>query len=495
MKTRDWVTFTLNGVVKEVRGEWIFKTLSDYLRYERRLTGTKVVCAEGDCGACTVLRSPVGLGSAKPRFEAINSCIALVGQMDGSALVTIEGLGTLDRMNPVQESMMKSHGSQCGYCTPGFVVAMTWMLEKGKLVDERAVKNHTTGNLCRCTGYQPIVEAGLQAGKLRDQDPKAFESQTTLKRYLPGTQKKELEKAVKKPVQIVLKEDPLGLGLRYFYAPTTLKELAWVRKKYPNSTILGASTDLGVVFNKGKRDLRHLVSLHLIQELYAVKKTPKGLAVGARVTLSDLRRAFEKEGANALAQSLDLFASPQIKNSATLSGNIANASPIGDTPPVLLAMGADVLVLRSKTGKQEWIPLDRFFLGYRKTALKPGDVLLKTRIPLPKKGEYFQFFKNSQRKDLDISCVSCAVWSKADRSAVRIAFGGVAATPYRAKAIEKELALKKGQKTWSLPQLQSAMKTLQDQIQPVTDLRGSTAYRRILAEGILRKILNEIPTS
>lgn len=487
MKSRDSVSFSLNGVVKEVRGEWLFKTLSDYLRYERRLTGTKVVCAEGDCGACSVLRA----FGPKGQFEAINSCIALVGQMDGSTLVTVEGLGTPEKMNPVQKSMMECHGSQCGYCTPGFVVAMTWMLEKGKPVDEKVVKNHTTGNLCRCTGYQPIIEAGVQAGKVRDEDPKAFAAQSTAKRYLIPAQKKILDAAMKKPVEVVLKDDPLGQGLRYFFAPVTLKALASLRKKHPDSTILGASTDLGVVFNKGKRDLRQLISLHLLKELYAVQKTPKGLVVGARVTLAELRRQFEKAGAGDLAQSLDLFASPQIKNSATLAGNIVNASPIADTPPVLLAMGADVLILRAKSGKKEWIPLDRFFLGYRKTALKPGDVLLQTRIPLPKKDEYFQFFKNSQRKDLDISCVSCAVWAKKDRSALRVAFGGVAATPYRATAVEKELATKA--KSWSPAQLQSAMKKLQQDIQPVTDLRGSTAYRRILAEGILRKILNEVP--
>ncbi len=481
LKTRDNVTFFVNGKAETVSGSDVFMTLAEWLRYKRSLVGTKIVCAEGDCGACTVLLARPIQGSKKPiEFEAINSCIAITGQMDGCHITTVEGLKKDGEFSPVQKSMIECNGSQCGFCTPGFVMAMSWMLEKNKPVDSKSAKNHLTGNLCRCTGYQPIIDASILAGKLRDEAPK---SDTLTKRYLTSANLKNLKLATKKPVQIESDD-------RLFYAPQTVKELSAFRKKYPNSLIVGAATDLGVQYNKGKRELTQIVSLHAIPEFYEIKTVKNKIRVGARVTLAELRRELSKTSEK-LAEVLDLFASPQIKNAATLIGNVANASPIGDTPPILLALNARVEILPRAGGKRIHVPLDRFFLGYRKTKLKPGDVITAIEFDLPKKDEIFRFYKNSQRKDLDISCVNASIWMKKDPHGkvlqARIACGGVAATPIRVKTAEKALLGTGGDRE----SIELAVSAIQESITPISDFRGTSAYRRVLVQNVFTNLIRK----
>lgn len=480
--SRDSVLFYLNGQRHEVRGDLAFKTVAEYLRYNLGLVGTKVVCAEGDCGACTIMKAfPHPRLKGELKYEAINSCIALVAQMDGCNLVSIEGLKKGDELSPVQKGILNCHGSQCGYCTPGFVMAMTWMIEKNKKVDEKCAKNHLTGNLCRCTGYQPIIDAAISAAK--EYNPK----DTLASRYISKTTSTELKKTIQTSVSIETTE-------KHFFAPTSLKELAKLRKKYPKSTIIGAATDLGVQYNKGKNELAHLISLQLIPELYELKVSAKKAVIGARVTLAELRRELEKYSAN-LASTLDLFASPQIKNSATLVGNVANASPIADTPPILLALGAEIEILQMKNGKQKWFPLSEFFIGYRKTLVGPGDVVTAIRFDLPGKGEQFRYYKNSARKDLDIACVNASVWVKRGKKSqvedIRVAFGGVAAMPIRLKKVE---GVFRGE-VLVAEQIDLGIKKLHEEITPISDLRGTQAYRRVLAENVLRSLLNEFASS
>ncbi len=476
---RSSASFYLNGTRFDVSGEQAFQTLAEYLRITRGLTGTKIVCAEGDCGACTVLKSVDG-----KTFEAMNSCIALTAQMDGSHLVTIEGLKKGDELAPAQQAMMKCHGSQCGYCTPGFVMAMTWMLEKRKPVDEQTAKNHLTGNLCRCTGYEPIIEAAVEAGA----HPLA-KNETYAVRYLTRDRVSELDKIGKKSVEIDV--DSTTRGKLTFFAPKTLSELLLYRKKHPTSVIIGAATDLGVLYNKGKAAPTHLVSLHLITELYKISAKKTSLYFGSRVTLSNVRRTLEKT-APELGKILDLFASPQIKNTATLIGNIATASPIGDTAPFLLALGAVLEVATPGKNTKRKTALSDFYLGYRKTTLKRGEVITGITFNLPKKDETFRFYKTSQRKDLDISCVNTAIWMKMDGKRKildsRIALGGVAATPLRLKKTERIL---KGRIAEGLL-WDEAVKSLQYEITPMSDLRGTAAYRRVLAENIFRSLVHEI---
>jgi len=470
---RDYVFFYLNGKPCEIRGEKAAQMLSDFLRYEAGLPGTKVVCAEGDCGACSVLRRSPWSGDRA--FEPINSCITTLAQMDGSSLVTVEALASAEDLTPVQSAMVQCHGSQCGFCTPGFVMALTGLVEKKlteqkKGITEREAKNALTGNLCRCTGYQPILDAATSL---------------TVGRCAPLTEKfftVAIQKRLRAETKQAVKIEAEGFT---FFAPTRALEVGRYLAKAKGARILGAGTDLGVLVNKLKLEYKSVVSLHLIPELYQIKKKEKRLRIGGRATLAEVRNATEKDIPE-FATFLDLFASPQIKNVATLVGNLVNASPIADTPPFLLVAGTTVRILGPK-GKRE-VPIEKFFLGYRKTALKPGEWVSEIEIDIPAVNERLRLRKISQRKDLDISCVNLAMRYSPDRNEIRLAFGGVAATPVRLPKTEKFL---KG-KTLSRELFPAVMGLMQSEISPQSDLRGSAAFRRVLAENLLEDCLSEV---
>ena len=491
MKPRGNVTFYLNGKRLEVSPEHSRMMLSDYLRYEKSLVGTKVVCAEGDCGACSVLRffphkAPQG---SKNGFIAFNSCITTVAQMDGASLVTVDALAKEKEesieLSPVQSAMVACHGSQCGFCTPGFVVALTGAIEE-KIDSKKSTgpccltsqeaKNALTGNLCRCTGYQPIIEAATSI------DFSKVESVS--ERFYSNAQDKDLKK---------IQSTPLFVSDGHFslYAPKNTRDAVKYLSKNKTARLIAASTDLGVVVNKGKVKFEKLLSLHLITELYDLKKVGAGrVSVGARVTLSELR-SFLKKIVPEFSTFLDLFASPQIKNVATLIGNVGNASPIADTPPFLLVCDAVVHIAGPK-GKRK-VRLDQFYLAYRKTALKAGEMITSIDFAIPKKGESLALYKTSQRKDLDISIVNTAIrvnWKTAEKSSIKdiqIAMGGIAATPFRFKKTEAYL------KTVSCTDanLKKALVILHSEINPLSDLRGSTAYRRVLVENLFLKFFRD----
>lgn len=481
MRTRDKVVFTLNGTLMEVGGDETGMMLADYLRRIRRLTGTKIVCAEGDCGACSVLKRDSR--SRSTRFLAINSCIAPVAQMDGSELVTVDALSEAERLTPVQEAMVKCHGSQCGFCTPGFVIALTGLVEKklcektaSSKLDEQEAKNALTGNLCRCTGYQPIIDAATSI------EPARCTSVAT--RFSSSKLRSNLQAAAKKP--LLIKTEHFQ-----FYAPTRLGDAVRYLSKNPHARIVSAATDLGVVHNKGKIELSHVLSLHLISELATLKKTKGGrFQVGARVTLSELRRALKKD-APEFARFLDLFASPQIKNVATLIGNIGTASPIGDTPPFLLVSGARVHLRGPK--KKRIVALSEFYKGYRKTAMKAGELIESIDFELPSKNDTVALYKISQRKDLDISAVNAAFrvrWADAKRSRItdaKIALGGVAATPLLLKKASTLLAHFKTNDDG----LSAIVNALHAETSPMSDLRGTSAFRRVLVENLFKRFVRE----
>ncbi len=468
---RSKISFYLNGELLEIGAEHAGSMLSDYLRYVRSLTGTKIVCAEGDCGACSVLRYFPYEGK---KFLAVNSCITTVAQMDGSSLVTVDALGQ-SQLTPVQEAMLSCHGSQCGFCTPGFVVALTGLVEKklacgeqGGSIAEKEAKNALTGNLCRCTGYQPILDAAT-AIPLSACLPLS-------ERFLTPAIERGLKKILQQPLEIETKEFS-------FLAPTSLSQLNKLKLK--ELRILGAATDLGVQHNKRKIRLQKMLSLHLIKELYLCQKKQGSMRVGARVTLSHLR---EQMKGGEFARFLDLFASPQIKNVATLVGNICNASPIADTPPFLLASDAKLHLFSAK-GKRS-LAMKDFFLDYRKTAIKPGECVIGIEFPLLGKKEKISLYKASQRKDLDISAVNAAFRIKIDAGTIReirIALGGVAAIPLRLQKLEKFLE----GKDLSPELAEKAVSLLQSEIKPLSDLRGSAAFRRVLAGNFLRQFFSE----
>jgi len=478
---RNRVVFYLNGERKEVQGDAVFSMLADWLRKDLELTGTKIVCAEGDCGACTLLRSFSADPDSEAPFEMMNSCISMVGQMDGCHLVTVEGVQEGAELSPVQKAMQDCHGSQCGYCTPGFVMALTAALEKNQSLNPKKASHYLTGNLCRCTGYQPILEAAASA--------KADPRFSIASRYLSREKCEILNEFKKESVRVEFEGHE-------FFAPTTLTEAIIYKNNHPGCRILGAGTDWGVQINKGALLSQKMLSLHLISELYQLNKNSSQVSLGARVTLSQIRKGLKKEHPE-FSNFLDLFASPQIKNVATLVGNIANASPIGDTLPFLLVSNAKVIVSRWDLNlsciQTREIALTDLYLGYKKLAIETSEIITHVSFDLPSSGDLFKLYKVSQRKDLDISTVSLAVSYRIDEtskkiSSLKFAMGGVAATPIRLHQTEKVF---KG-KVFNQSLLQEGIKALQDEINPLADLRGSAQYRRVLAKNLLKRFSEEV---
>lgn len=475
---RKNIIFYLNGKRHEVGAKEGSMMLAEYLRYEKGLTGTKIVCAEGDCGACSVLRYyPHVIGVDTDNYLPINSCITLVAQLDGSSLVTVDALKNKNQLHETQKAMVSCHGSQCGFCTPGFVMALTGLVEekisrKEKTISEDEAKNCMTGNLCRCTGYAPIIDAALSINLQNTQSIK--------ERFYSEKQEVDLLQVFNEGVEVIGNEFA-------FYAPKTLEEAVNYLLKDPEIKIMGGASDLGVIHNKRKIKLTKVLSLHLISELYRMKCDDKEVSFGARVTHTEFRH-FIKDKVPEFANYLDIFASPQIKNMGTLVGNIANASPIGDTPPALLALEAKVMIF-GKSGRRE-VPLSQFFLAYRKTSLEQGEIITGIKFPLPSVHSSLKFFKNSNRKDLDISAVNLAIkvnWkdeSKKAISDITIAAGGVAATPLRLFKTEDYLKTKLD--------IDGAVKVLHSEFSPLSDVRATSAYRHVLVENFFRRFFSEV---
>ncbi len=484
---RDFALIHLNGVRREIRGREALMMVGEWLRKEAGLPGTKVVCAEGDCGACTVLRAFVPPGASATdtlQFEMMNSCITTVAQMDGSHIVTVEGMQCGGELSPAQEAMRNCHASQCGYCTPGFVMAMSGMLERHDHADARTAANYLTGNLCRCTGYAPIIDAALTV--------RATERHSVARRYSNAQQVEETCATIKEPMCI--EHD----GVKIF-APTLLRHALTFAAANPGSTVLGAATDLGVQVNKGRPLPTALMSLHLVGELYESKVTRTQASFGARVTLAVVRRIAESVAAE-FAQFLNLFASPQIKNVATLVGNVANASPIGDTLPFLLIAGGQVHLASRPGGKgairRRTVAMTELYVGYKKLAIEAGEIITHVTFDRTKPREYVRLYKVSKRRDLDISTVSGAFvvtlgpkrrGAARSVSSARIAYGGIAATPIRLFDAESALC---GEVT--AERIESVAELIAKAITPISDARASAAYRRVTAAQLFRRFASEV---
>lgn len=468
---RNSAVVYINKTRHEIRGEESFMMLADYLRYSQGLTGTKIVCAEGDCGACSVFKAS-DLGNGSLEFEPINSCIVMMAQLDACHIVTVEGLRTTGQITAVQESMMNCHASQCGYCTPGFAITITHCVLKGKK-DSQSIKNELTGNLCRCTGYQPLIEA---AQKVDRNDVPSLSAH-----YRDEERRRDLRRSSKRPLHI--QHDNAT-----FFAPRTIPAALEVLNSKQDVRIIAAGTDVGVFINKGKSSDSSFLSLHLIEDLYAIKEQSDTIEVGARVNLSRLRQ-FCKDKVPEFAQFLNLFASPQIKNWGTLVGNVANGSPIGDTIPFLMVSNA-VVHTADLQGSRE-IPITEFYKGYRSLDLRPGELITKISFKIPKPNEKLKLYKVSQRKDLDISTVSAAITLRFVKNQVteaKIAFGGIGATVLRLKEVEADL---KGQ-VLTRELIDKTAEKLSEPIKPLSDVRGSASYRKVLAEGLYRRYFAEL---
>ena len=493
---RDYSLIYVNGERVEVTGDDGFLMLADWLRKRRGLPGTKIVCAEGDCGACTVLQASPH-DTSNHAFKSVNACITMVAQMDCSSIVTVEGLALGATLHPAQTAMMKCHGSQCGFCTPGFVVALA-NANSGDTrlnpISGKNAQNTLTGNLCRCTGYLPIQQAAVATVP----DPK-FDFP---KRYFTA--------AIKKDLCAVAKEGfVLASGGRRYAGPASLKSaLAILSAKTPkgpatlgNLRLVAGGTDLGVQANKGKLASGSFLSLQHVSELHEVKVEKGRISVGAMSTLEQLRKACLKADPE-LASLLDIFASPQIKHVATLVGNIANGSPIGDTMPHLLAADATVHIAGAQRGKlvRRTVALANFYTGYRKNDLKPTELITHVVFNAASKHVVHKTYKASQRKDLDISAVSASFRAcvkrtpggKVTLSDVRAAFGGVAATPVRLPQLELALNNQSLAKATAAEAISGVVAALHKAIKPIDDARASALYRRLLAENFLRRFFEDM---
>lgn len=469
---RDYLLFYVNGKQHKVTGEQALMPLSSYLRYVAFATGTKVVCEEGDCGACSVL---VGrLQGDDITYRTVNSCIQYLYQLDGSHIITIEGLKQPNGdLNPVQQSMVDCHGTQCGFCTPGFVVAMCELYEREQRPCQQAIKDALTGNLCRCTGYQPIIEAGLNV---------PVEEITRLRElYPPETIRAELTAADQSEVEFVHNEHRV-------YIPVTVEQAVAYRAKWPGATIVAGGTDVCVNMNKRGFDPQNVLSLSRLQGMNDITIDGDTLSVGGSVTLAKLEN-FVREKLPQLHHLLWLFGSPQIRNAGTLAGNIANASPIADTPPAMFVLDAELELI--STGGKRRVKITEFYQGYKKFDMQSHELIHRIVFRLPAANEVLKLYKVSKRKHLDISAFTAAFRISLDGdtiSNIAVAYGGVAAVVKRMPELEKFL---KG-KPFTLDTFYLAGEVALDEITPISDVRGSKEFRNQLGRNILIKFFHEV---
>jgi xanthine dehydrogenase small subunit len=436
------ITFRLNGEIVRTR-EPATRTLLDYLREGRGLCGTKEGCNEGDCGACTVM---VEEESGK---KPLNACILFLPQLHGKSVTTVEGLSKGDTLHPVQSAMIEEHGSQCGFCTPGFIMSMATAHARGETSHEDIL----AGNLCRCTGYAPILRAAQKAESAPV--PEGFE-------HIPFAAPAVVQR------------------------PETVDELAALYALRPTATLIAGATDVGLWVTKQMRDLDEVIFLNGVNDLKGITETDEALEIKAMTPIADLIALF-KPYAPSLSEMFRRFASTQVRAAATLGGNIANGSPIGDSPPPLIAAGATVTLRKGED--QRTIPLEAFFIAYGKQDRQPSEFV--ESITVPKAGlANLAVYKLSKRFDQDISAVcgafNIAVKDGIVRSAV-IAFGGMAGTPARARTVEAALI---GQ-PWNEATIAAALPVFAEDYTPMSDMRASAGYRLTAAQNMLRRLYAE----
>jgi xanthine dehydrogenase small subunit len=471
---RRHIQFLRRGAVVRLADAPPQLTLLDYLRLTEGATGTKEGCAEGDCGACTVvLRRRVG---DRLVYSPVNACIVLAGQADGADLISVEDLAHEGRLHPVQQAMVDLHGSQCGFCTPGFVMSLFALFhEPGRGAATRDdVNGWIAGNLCRCTGYRPIVDAGVAACAGAAQDQFTTAEPDTARALAALDDGADLM---------------TGSAERFFAAPASVEALAALYREHPDAVLVGGATDVGLWITKQMRDLKKIVWLGRVKGLDAVEDNADAVTFGATVTHEAALPRLAAIDPD-LGEMMRRFASKQVRNVGTLGGNIANGSPIGDTPPALIALGATLVLQRDAATRE--MPLEDFFVAYGKQRREPGEFVRAVRVPKLRPDERFRCYKISKRFDQDISAVMGAFRLRLAGgriAAARIAFGGMAATPKRAAAVEAALV---GADPADGAAADAACARLGDDFKPIDDLRASAHYRMQVAGALLRKALAEI---
>jgi xanthine dehydrogenase small subunit len=462
--TRDRVRFRLDGVVHEVHNPDPTLTVLGWLRASGR-TGTKEGCAEGDCGACTVVLAE----GTPPVFRAMNACILFLPMIDGLTLYTAESLSAANALlHPVQQAMVDLGGTQCGFCTPGFVMSMYAHYRNGAATDEDTVRDALAGNLCRCTGYGPIIAATRAMGGY-------------------GKVSEDVPAPLADDGMLALTFEDMRGGTRRFFTPRNLKELEEVAAEHPDATFVAGATDVGLWVTKKLQVLETVISVNKVAELRGMKDTGDALEIGAGVRYTDAFAALAALHPD-LGELLRRLGGVQVRNAGTIGGNIANGSPIGDCPPPLIALGASLML--SRGGERRTVPLENFFVAYGKQDRQPGEFVEKIVVPKPAKASLFRVYKLSKRFDQDISAVCAAIALRNDKGTahgVRIAYGGMAATPKRAGNAEAALE----GKSWNEANVRAAMAALERDFTPLTDMRASARYRMEAAKNLLLRAFLE----
>jgi xanthine dehydrogenase small subunit len=456
------VRFLLNGVPRAAESLSPTTTVLDWLRGTARLTGTKEGCAEGDCGACTIAVSRAG-----GRYQAVNSCLMVMPQLDGCAVLTIEAVAAGEALHPVQQAMLDADATQCGFCTPGFVMSMFALQQDGGVADDETIHAALAGNLCRCTGYRAIVDACRAAAPVLPADP----GRGALKAPRPATE--------------------FRAEGQIFFAPRTIENLLALRARHPDAVLLAGGTDLGLRVSKDRVRWPLTISTANVSALREIKVSAGDINVGAAATYSDLLPHLDRH-IPAFAALVRRIGSRQIRNLGTLAGNVATASPIGDTLPCLIALDATVR-LRSQAGARTLSVAD-FITGYRQTALAADEIIERITIPLPGPDTCFAAYKLSKRFDQDISTVVASFHLEADGNrvrALRAVFGGMGPRMLRAGALERAAV----GRDWRADDFADLDALIAEDFQPLSDQRGSAPYRLRAAAGLVRRFQLEIRAS
>ena len=468
VKIRNEIRFILNGEDVALSAVAPDETLLDYLRLRRSLRGTKEGCAEGDCGACTVLVGKLSDGGLV--YEGVNACIRFLGSLDGCHVVTVEHLhGSGGNLHPVQQAMVDFHGSQCGFCTPGFVMSLYALWMKSPSPSDAAIEKALQGNLCRCTGYEAIVRAARAISSYGKgaKDPLAAERKKILARLSVLRDGGRVE---------------IGTGAKRLVVPADVDDFAKILKAEPAATVVAGSTDVGLWVTKHMRDISPAIFIGNLDGLCVTSEDDNVITIGAGVTYTEAFSTLAKR-IPALGPLIDRIGGEQVRNMGTIGGNIANGSPIGDMPPPLIALGATLTLRRGK--KRRTMPLEDFFIAYGKQDRKPGEFVETVHVPVPARGTHFAVHKITKRRDEDITAALGAfhltLAKNGTVASIRIAYGGMAATPKRARTVEAALL----GKPWTEETVTAAMAEYARDFTPLTDMRASAEYRALAARNLL----------